>query len=215
MIAAGFLLIWLSFGAILRDELWFFLKEAKGQEYRLFNIGDDAVEDSVFARFLSAKPIFIEPVNKDFSIVIERIGVNAPIVADVSVTDEKAYNSALKTGIAHASTSKYPSAKPGNVYMFAHASINFWRLGKYANVFNLLRKLDFGDRIHIFYKGETFIYEVVNKEVMKGWNTYPITRSVVEPILTLQTCDPPGTTINRLVVTAKLIEGGSAEIEEE
>jgi LPXTG-site transpeptidase (sortase) family protein len=82
-------------------------------------------------------------------------------------------------------------------------------------VFNLLRKLDFGDRIHIFYKGETFIYEVVNKEVMKGWNTYPITRSVVEPILTLQTCDPPGTTINRLVVTAKLIEGGSAEIEEE
>ncbi|EKE00377.1 MAG: hypothetical protein ACD_22C00036G0004, partial [uncultured bacterium] len=29
-------------------------------------------------------------------------------------------------------------------------------------------------------------------------------RPVIEPILTLQTCDPPGTTINRLIVTAKL-----------
>ena len=215
MIAAGFLLIWLSFGAILKDELWFYLKEARGQELSLFKRSEDAVEDSVFARFLTSRPIFIEPVNKDFSIVIERIGVNAPIVADVSVTDEKAYNEALKTGIAHASTSKYPSNKPGNVYLFAHASINFWRLGKHANVFNLVRKLDLGDRIHVFYKGEPYIYEVVNKETMKGWNTYPITRSVVEPILTLQTCDPPGTTLNRMVVTAKLIDSGHEEFGEE
>ncbi len=215
MIAAGFLLIWLSFGAILKDELWFYLKEARGQELSLFKRSEDSVEDSVFARFLTSRPIFIEPVNKDFSIVIERIGVNAPIVADVSVTDEKAYNEALKTGIAHASTSKYPSNKPGNVYLFAHASINFWRLGKHANVFNLVRKLDLGDRIHVFYKGEPYIYEVVNKETMKGWNTYPITRSVVEPILTLQTCDPPGTTLNRMVVTAKLIDSGHEEFGEE
>lgn len=215
MIAAGFLLIWLSFGAILKDELWFYLKEARGQELSLFKRSEDAVEDSVFARFLTSRPIFIEPVNKDFSIVIERIGVNAPIVADVSVTDEKAYNEALKTGIAHASTSKYPSNKPGNVYLFAHASINFWRLGKHANVFNLVRKLDLGDRIHVFYKGEPYIYEVVNKETMKGWNTYPITRSVVEPILTLQTCDPPGTTLNRMVVTAKLIDSSHEEFGEE
>jgi LPXTG-site transpeptidase (sortase) family protein len=214
MIAAGFLLLWLTFGAILKDEAWFYLKEAKGQKLSLFNREEDAIEDSVFARFLTSRPIFIEPVNKDFSIVIERIGVNAPIVADVSITDEKAYNEALRTGIAHASTSKYPSNKPGNVYLFAHASINFWRLGKYANVFNLVRKLDLGDRIHIFYKGDPYVYEVVNKETMKGWNTYPITRSVVEPILTLQTCDPPGTTLNRMVVTAKLIKGVPEEVDD-
>jgi sortase A len=215
MISAGFLLIWLSFGSIIRDEIWFFLKETRGQELRLFGKKEETVEDSVFARFLSTKPILIEPVNRDFSLVIERIGVNAPIVADVSVSDEKAYIEALKNGIAHASSSKYPSKKPGNVYLFAHASVNFWRLGKYATVFNLLRKLDLGDRVHVFYKGEPYIYEVVNKEVMKGWNTYPITRPVVEPILTLQTCDPPGTTINRLVVTAKLVEGGEEEAEED
>ena len=204
-------MLWLTFGSLLRDELWFWLKEAKGQEFTLFSRDTGAVEDSIFARFLSTRPIFIEPVNQDFSLVIERIGVNAPVVADVSITDEAAYNEALKNGIAHAASSKYPSSQPGNVYLFAHASINFWKLGQYANVFNLLRKLDFGDRVHIFYKGEPFVYEVVNKEVLKGWNTYPITRPVIEPTLTLQTCDPPGTTLNRLVVTAKLIEGGTAE----
>jgi len=211
MVAAGFFLIYMTFGSIIRDEIWFDLKELKGQKISLFKKSDNAVEDSVFARFLTSRPIYIEPVNRDFSIVIERIGVNAPIVADVSITDQNAYSEALKHGVAHASTSNYPSNKPGNVYLFAHASINFWRLGKYANVFNLIRKLNYGDRIHIFYKGEAFVYEVVNKEVIKGWNTYPITRPVVEPLLTLQTCDPPGTTLNRMVVTAKLIEGGDKE----
>ena len=73
-------------------------------------------------------------------------------------------------------------------------------------ILNLLRKLELGDRIHVFRNNTEFVYHVVNKETLKGWNTYPLTRPVIEPILTLQTCDPPGTTLNRLVVTAKLIE---------
>jgi sortase A len=92
------------------------------------------------------------------------------------------------------------------VYLFAHASLNFWDLGKYATVFNLLRKLNVDDKVNIFYEGDRYIYKVVNREVVKGWDTTSITRSVIEPVLTLQTCDPPGTTINRLVVTAKLTE---------
>lgn len=208
LIFGGVALLILTYGPILKDEIWFFIKELKSQEYVL--AGNDApsgsVNDSVFARYLSTKPVSIEPVNRDFSMVIERIGVNAPIVRDISVVNEKAYMSALKSGIAHAALSKYPSDKPGNTYLFAHASVDFWKLGKYATVFNLLRKLDMGDRIHLFFEGKTYIYEVVNKEVHEGWNTYPITRSVIEPTLTLQTCDPPGTTKNRLVVTANLIE---------
>ena len=148
----------------------------------------------------------ITPVNKDFAIVIEKIGVNAPIVANVSISNEEQYDEALKNGVAHASFSDYPSDKAGNVYLFAHASLNFWDLGKYATVFNLLKKLDYGDLVHVFYKGKTYVYVVANKEVINGWNTNPITRSTIEPILTLQTCDPPGTTLNRFVVTAKLKE---------
>lgn len=205
LIFLGVLFLILSFGPLIVQEIWFFLKESRNQEYSLEENGGGG-EDSVFARFLTGAPIKMEPINKDFSIVIEKIGVNSPIVADVSVVDEKAYKEALKTGIAHAKSSDYPTASPSNVYLFAHASLNFWDLGKYATVFNLLRKLSIRDKINVFYQGDRYIYEVVNKEVVKGWDTNPITRPVIEPILTLQTCDPPGTTINRFVVTAKLME---------
>lgn len=199
----------LSFGPLLKDELWFYLKEFRKQEIGLNE--PNGVKDSPFARYLTSRPINIEPVNRDFSLVIERIGVNTPVVADVSVTDEKAYEEALKRGVAHALVSAYPSKEPGNVYMFAHASINFWELGKYATVFNLLRKLEPNDQIHVFYNGSDYVYYVVNKEIVKGWNTFPLVRPVIEPILTLQTCDPPGTTLNRLVITAKLKEVKEAE----
>jgi sortase A len=205
LILLGILLLALSFGPLVVQEIWYSIREAKGQNYFLQDNGR-VEENSVFGNLLTSTPIIIKPVNEDFSIVIEKIGVNAPIVPDVSTIDEKAYKEALKTGVAHAISSDYPTTSPSNVYLFAHASLNFWDLGKYATVFNLLKKLDLKDKVYIFYQGDRFAYEVVNKEVVKGWNTNPITRSVIEPILTLQTCDPPGTTINRFVVTAKLLE---------
>lgn len=206
LIFFGILFLLMSFGPLIAQEIWYFVKDMKNQEYSLDVSGKDSEEYSVFGNLLKSTPVKMKPVNEDFSIIIEKIGVNSPIVRDVSVVDEKAYKEALKTGVAHAISSDYPTTAPSNVYLFAHASLNFWDLGKYATVFNLLRKLDLKDRINIFYQGDRYVYEVVNKEIVQGWNTNSITRAVIEPILTLQTCDPPGTTINRLVVTAKLIE---------
>jgi len=203
LIFAGVLFLLLSFGPILLSEAWYFVKQLKNQEYSL--TAKNTGPESVFARLLSKDPIRIVPVNKTFSIVIEKIDVNAPIVANVSVSDEKAYKNALKSGVAHAISSDYPTTAPSNVYLFAHSSLNFWELGRYATTFNLLRKLNYKDKIHIFYDYKDFVYEVENKEVLKGWNTRPLDRAVIEPILTLQTCDPPGTTLNRFVVTAKLV----------
>jgi LPXTG-site transpeptidase (sortase) family protein len=205
LLGLGVLFVLISFGPVVVDEAWFYFKEFKSQDISLEK-NEAGVEDSVFARFLSTKPINIEPVNKDFSIVIEKLGVNAPIVADVPVYDEEVYIESLKDGVAHASISPYPSDEPGNVYLFAHASLDFWRLGKYSHVFNLLRKLEIGDRIHVFYKGDDYVYEVVAEESVVGWDTRPLQKTVIEPILTLQTCDPPGTTLNRYVITAKLLE---------
>ena len=207
LITVGFLLIILSFGPLLIQEVWYFAKNSKNQEYSLEKgVVVQSGEVSVFASLLTSTPIKIKPVNEDFSIVVEKLGVNAPIVPNVSITDEKAYKDALKHGVAHSIASDYPTTSPSNVYLFAHASLNCGDLGKYATVFNLIRKLDIGDSINIFYQGDRYIYKVVNKEIVKGWNTTSITRPVIEPILTLQTCDPPGTTINRLVITAKLSE---------
>ncbi len=206
LIFSGLFFLLMSFGPLIFQEIWYFIKDMKNQEFSL-DAGGGEEEYSVFASLLTkSTSMKIKPVNEDFSIIIEKIGVNAPIVPNVSITDEKVYKEALETGVAHAISSDYPTTAPSNVYLFAHASLNFWDLGKYATVFNLLRKLDLKDRINIFYQGDRYVYEVVNREIVKGWNTTSITRPVLEPILTLQTCDPPGTTINRFVVTAKLLE---------
>jgi sortase A len=205
LILGGVSLILLAYGPVVYDEAWYWIKTQKHQEIALDLPAEQSTQDSVFARLLSYKPIRLQPVDKNFGIVIEKLGVNAPVVKDVPVTDEKAYTTALKGGVAHASVSDYPSEEPGNVYLFAHSALNFWDLGKYAKVFNLLRHLEIGDKVHVFFEGKDFEYEVMAKEVYKGWNTYPLTRTTIEPLLTLQTCDPPGTTLNRLVVTAKLV----------
>lgn len=207
LIFLGLLFLLLSFGPLIVQEAWYFVREIKGQEYFLNKKGSSKEDNkiSVFGELLTKDPIRIDPINRDFSLVIEKIGVNAPIIPDVSTVDEKQYKEALKSGVALAISSDYPTTVPSNVYLFAHASLNFWDLGKYSTVFNMLRKLNYKDKIHVFYQDRDFMYEVVNKEVVKGWNTNPITRSVIEPVLTLQTCDPPGTTINRFVVTAKLV----------
>jgi LPXTG-site transpeptidase (sortase) family protein len=200
----GVTLLVLSYGPILKDEIWYQYTQVVNKEITLSN--NEEVPQDLFSRYLTSRPLRIQPVNKDFSLVIEKIGVNAPVVKDVSVTDEESYNAALKRGIAHAASSYYPSEEPGTVYLFAHSSTNFWQLGRYANVFNLLRKVEVGERVHVFYDEKHFVYEIQNVEVFSGFNTYPLTRPTLEPTLVIQTCDPPGTTINRLVVTSTLIE---------
>jgi len=201
LILIGILLLILPWAPLIKDEVWYALK-GREEEPKKFS----AFAKSAFAQYLFDKPTAYNPVNKDFALVIEKIGVNVPVIKDVYVSDESAYKESLEHGVAHAASSGYPSRDPGNVYIFAHASLNFWQLGKYSTVFNLLRKLDTGDIIHVFYQGQDYVYVVMNKDSVKGWDTFPLERTVIEPVLTLQTCDPPGTTLNRLIITAKLLD---------
>jgi len=149
-------------------------------------------------------PLYSLPVSKEFSLVCDKIGLNAPVIANVSLTDKGAYKQALREGIAHAQGSALPG-QPGAVYVFAHTSLDFWALGKYATVFNLLRKLEPNDRLSIFYLGARYDYQVTRREIVSGFNTEPLKRQYGAPMLLMQTCDPPGTTLNRLVVTAKQV----------
>jgi len=202
LVIGGLTILGMTYIPIITSEVWYQLKTYKKQEYSLNP--QNGQNSSVFARYLSKAPVSIYPVNKDFSIVIEKIDVNAPIVANVSVSNEDSYNDALKEGVAHAVGTALPGEN-GNVYLFAHSSVNFFQLGKYATTFNLLRKLTMDDKVHLFYKGKDYTYQVIGKEVVEGWNLTHLTKTTLEPVLTLQTCDPPGTTFNRLVVTARLL----------
>ncbi len=144
------------------------------------------------------------PVSSDFGLVINKLGVNAPIVKDVGVSQESLYLQALESGVAHARGSALPG-EGGLIYLFAHSSLNYWALGRYATVFNLLNKLEENDSIVIYYKNHLFKYQVTSKRIIPGFSTLPINWEGDSETLILQTCYPPGATLSRLIVTAIIV----------
>jgi len=205
LIIGAILLFSRAFGPIIYGQLSYVVTKVWNAGWRLDLSADKNNALSPIENIVARRPLSLRPVNTTSSIVIEKIGVSAPVVINVDVTSSDKYTEALKSGVAHAKGSALPGAN-GNAFLFAHSSINFWELGKYATVFNLLGKLEAGDIIVLFYKENRFDYEVIDKRIVAGFNTLPLLRQTTSPVLTLQTCDPPGTAINRLIVTARMVE---------
>lgn len=156
-----------------------------------------------FGSFLNLAPQSITPVDPNFGIVIEKINANARIIPDVDPGDEKQYARALAQGVAAVAGSTLPG-EPGNLYVFSHSTDAPWNIIRFNAIFYLLRELDKGDRVVVFYKGRRFDYIVYDKQITSPTNLDFLKNRYDQPVLTLQTCDPPGTLLNRLVVLAKL-----------
>lgn len=147
-----------------------------------------------------------KPASFDFGLIINKIGVNVPVVANVDMSKKEVYQQALRLGVAHALGSSLPNQGAGTTFLFAHSSMDFWALGKYATVFNLLPKMKVGDPIIIFYQGKEYYYRVTKKEIVRGFATkFLNSASNQPPLVVLQTCYPIGTTLNRLLVTASFV----------
>lgn len=154
------------------------------------------------AELLQMKQIeILNPVDPEFSIVIPKVGANVRVIANVNPANQKEYSEALKHGVAHASNTKLPG-EGGHVFLFAHSTDYWWNVGTYNAVFYLLYKLEKGDEVDIFYKRHRFTYRVIGNEVVKPSQVEYLTRKSNKEFLTLQTCWPPGTTLERLVVFA-------------
>lgn len=146
----------------------------------------------------------ITPVSTDFGLVVEKINANARVIANVDPSNELEYIKALSQGIAHAKGTAYPG-QVGNIYLFSHSTDAPWNIVRYNAIFYLLGKLEPGDRVIVFFKGRRYDYIVFDKAIASGADTNYITNKYDKSILTLQTCDPPGTTLNRLLIRAKLV----------
>jgi len=148
----------------------------------------------------------LTPINLDFSINIPKLAVNAPIVKNVSVVDELEYQNALWDGVAHAKGKSTPDEENGNIYLFAHSGTAFVSNGPYASVFNNLDGLDIGDTIYIFYEGEPYEFSVMTNTVQDANFIEPYELNYTDiSVLTLQTCWPPNSLLQRRIVTAKKI----------
>ena len=141
------------------------------------------------------------PEDPEFSVVIPKIGANARIIPNVNTADERAYSEALKHGVAQAQGTAYPG-EGGHIFLFAHSTDYWWNVSTYNAVFYLLGKLIKGDDINIYYKGERFVYRVVESKIVDPSEVEYITRKTNTEFVTLQTCWPLGTTFKRLLVFA-------------
>lgn len=142
------------------------------------------------------------PSVEQYALFIPSIGASANVVRDVDAFDEAEYHEALKHGVAHAKG----TGKPGEgkrIFLFAHSTSSPLNYSEYNAIFYQLRLLSEGERIFVDYNGESHLYIVKEKVVVSAGDTHWLTETEDREQLVLQTCDPPGTTLRRLLVVAE------------
>jgi len=188
----------LIFGSPFVQELKFRADKTRGVKYQVQAPGEQAQEENPQKNRVKT----IVPESTDFGIVIPKIGANAKIFPNVDPFDEEAFLPVLRRGVAHAQGTSFPG-QGGNIYLFAHSTDAFYNVGRYNAVFYLLGKLDAGDEIDIFYHQKLYKYLVTEKKVVAP-EAIEYFFETKKEVLTLQTCYPPGTTLKRMIIRAKM-----------
>lgn len=138
-------------------------------------------------------------------ITIPKINVQIPVIYTEPSVEENAVQAALENGVLHYANTAKPGEK-GNGVIFGHSSNNIFNKGKYKFAFVLLKQLEAGDTLTLQKDGKRYVYKVYDKKVVSP-NDLSVLSSQPGKIatVTLITCDPPGTTVNRMVVFAEQI----------
>ncbi|MCA9334913.1 sortase, partial [Candidatus Saccharibacteria bacterium] len=99
----------------------------------------------------------------------------------------------------------------GNTVLSGHSSNDLFDPGDYKFIFAQLEKLQKGDTIFVNYKSTRYTYVVTKTQVVKPTNVKALFGYTNKPYLTLITCTPLGTALNRLLVTAEQISPDPAK----
>ncbi len=193
--------VFLTFWPVIKAEYFYRKDQVQNRKYVV--AGDPAAAGQVNPLAEKQRPLEITPLSTSFGIVIPKIAANARVIDNVNPGDSTAYMAALKEGVAHALGTAYPG-EVGDTYLFAHSVGNFWEVNQWNAVFYLLRELRPGDEVDIFYKEKRYIYIVYDQKTVNPDETGYLEAQTNFPRLTLQTCWPPGTTLKRLLVFARL-----------
>ncbi len=159
---------------------------------------------------VSATPIIVDPdasggpVGPEAKIIIPKINVEAPVVYDVPSISEADVQKGLENGVVHYITTPNPGEK-GNSVIFGHSSSNILNKGKYKFAFILLKSLEKEDTFIVQKDGKRYVYKVYNKFVTPPSDLSVLAATDRPATMTLITCDPPGTSTNRLIIQAEQI----------
>ncbi len=156
----------------------------------------------IFTPLLDDNGNEIIPSDANFSIIVPKIGINAAVIPAVDPAD---YDEALQKGVAHASTSFFPNEN-GAVYLFSHSTNYEWFVKDLNAVFYLMKNLDEGDLVILVYKGTRYTYKITEKRIVAPTEVSYMAPIEGKKMLILETCWPPGSTTERLLVLADLID---------
>jgi LPXTG-site transpeptidase (sortase) family protein len=151
----------------------------------------------------------MEVAPPDDRIIISRINRNVPVVRISTETLlrkdwaalESQIQGALQHGVVHYPGTAYPGDK-GNVVITGHSSYFPWDPGRFKDVFALLHQVSVGDEIVVYQDQKKYKYVVYEKKVVRPSQVEVLTQDGADR-LTLITCTPVGTDLNRLIVLAK------------
>lgn len=157
---------------------------------------------------VSSTSIIIDPnsteAGPESEIIIPKINVEVPVVYNVASNQEKDVQKGLEDGVVHYITTPNPGEN-GNSVIVGHSSNNILNKGKYKFAFVLLNKLDKGDTFSLTKNGKRYTYKVYEKKIVKPTDISVLANQDKTATVTLITCDPPGTSINRLIIVGEQI----------
>lgn len=112
----------------------------------------------------------------------------------------------LKKGVV-----RYPgTARPGevgNAFIFGHSSNYPWVISEYNDVFALLNTLETGDEVIVYYNQHKYTYKITDRSIVKPGDTKVLSaRDPNKKEISLMTCWPVGTTLERYIIFGELIE---------
>lgn len=136
-----------------------------------------------------------------FSLSIPKIKAYANVIPNVDAGNPDEYGKALKEGVAHAKGTSFPG-QGKTIYLFSHSTDSFLNFGRYNAIFYLLGKLEKGDNISVYFLDKKYVYKVSEKIIAGADDTSWLKDSGKGERLILQTCDPPGTSLKRLLIIA-------------
>lgn len=161
------------------------------------------------SKTVSNNSIIVDPsdtaAGPEPEIIIPKINVELPVIYTQDSIDEAAMQSSLEDGVVHYAITPDPGEK-GNGAIFGHSSNNILNKGKYKFAFVLLHRLEVGDTFILQKDGKRYVYKVFNKKVVPPTDVSVLNDTYGKSAtFSLITCDPPGTSTNRLVVTGEQI----------
>ena len=151
-------------------------------------------------------------VSPEPKLIIPKINVDVPV--DYTATpDNDSQMKAMENGVAYFGIPG-ANSKPGqvgNTVISGHSSNDIIDAGNYKFIFAQLERINKNDTVYLNYEGVRYTYTVTKKEVVKPTDVHKLIYETDKPILTLITCTPLGTSLNRLLVTAEQVSPSPAD----